>query len=131
MQNPAGVEEAVAWLGLARLLGIRFLVSERLLHSFLSLPLPLFCFVFILSQGGEKNKTETRLEFQTIALKGRKSWMQSGWAGVLILALLLEMQSHAEKMVLWDMDAQRRWFAFLFPLAYSLQERGVILFRVE
>lgn len=53
--------------------------------------------------------------------------MQSGWAGVLILALLLEMQSHAEKVVLWDTDVQRRWFAFLFPLTSSLQERGVPL----
>ena len=38
---------------------IFFLVSERLLHSFLSLPLPLLFYVFILSEGGEKKKPKT------------------------------------------------------------------------
>ena len=80
MQNPAGVEEVCGMARTSEAAGDKILVSERLLHSFLSLPLPLFCFVFILSQGGEKTKTKTRLEFQTVALKGRKSWMQSGWA---------------------------------------------------
>lgn len=42
----------------------------------------------------------------------------------MILALLLEMQSHAEKMALWDMDMQRRWFALLFPRP-PLCRRGV------
>lgn len=65
MQNPAGVEEAVAWLGLVRLLGIRYLVSERLLHSFLSLSLFLFFFVLILSQGGEK-QTKLGLNFRPL-----------------------------------------------------------------
>lgn len=69
--------------------------SVRLLHSFLSLPLPLLFFAFILSQEGEKsppNLNKTRLECQTVAfLKGLRSWTLSGWAAVLILALLLEM----------------------------------------
>lgn len=50
---------------------------------------------------------------------------------MLILVLLLEVQSHAEKMVLWDKDMQRRCFTFLFPLSSSLQDRGVILFGVD
>lgn len=53
MQNPAGVEEAVAWLGVVRLLGIRFSVSG---FYILFSPYPsLFCFfALILSPEGEK-----------------------------------------------------------------------------
>lgn len=103
MQNPAGVEEAVAWLGAARLLGIRFLAPERLVHSFVSPPLPLFRLYL-----ATRRSNPSRLESQTAALKETDEADAIRWAGALVLALLLE--THAEKMVLWETDA---WFASL------------------
>lgn len=64
MQNPAGVEEAVAWLGAARLLGIPFLAPERLVHSFVSPPLPLFRLYL-----ATRRSNPSRLESQTAALR--------------------------------------------------------------
>lgn len=54
--------------------------SVREAFTFFSLPISL-SFLFRFNFVTRRRKTnKTRLEFQTVALKGRKSWMQSGWA---------------------------------------------------
>lgn len=86
--------------------------SVREAFTFFPFPLPpFFRFHFVTRRRGKKKpttKSETWLEFQSVALEGWKSWIQSEWAGALILAQLLETPSHVEKMVLRDVDVQRR-----------------------
>lgn len=46
--------------------------------AFTFFPYPSLFSLFILPRG--EKQTKTRLEFQSVALKGWKSFMQSGWA---------------------------------------------------
>lgn len=75
--NPAGVEEAVARLGAARLLGIRFVAPERLVRSFVSSPLPLFRLYLAM-----RRSNPSRLESQTAALQktDEADAIRAGWS---------------------------------------------------
>lgn len=59
-----------------------------------------------------------------------RSWRRSGWAWVDLSSASGGGFACGEDVSLGH-RRQWRWFAFLFPLTCSLQERGVILVRID
>lgn len=123
--NPA-VWRRLCWLALARLLASRFYCQAFSFFPYPSSFLSHFYFVTRMKQ----NQTKISAWISDLCFKRRRSWMCSGCGWVDLSSASGDAFARGEDVSL-ELHHQRRWFAFLFPLTSSVQERGVILVRLN